>query len=119
MTCGDAQSSFLFGLSAPPSIPESHDRPGTDILAAGGYSLPSTVTRGWQVHHWSSGTPESADGMWFPQPRHVFFEQVGQLAPKHIFNIRYLVTGCSRGRCWLYCEVKIRVYFEVMRLRAI
>lgn len=43
-----------------------------DTLAAGGYSVPSTVTFGWQVHQSSSLTPDMAEGMCEPQPRHVF-----------------------------------------------
>ena len=35
--------------------------------------MPSTTTLGEQVHHSSSGTPDMAEGMWFPHPRHVFF----------------------------------------------
>lgn len=64
-----------FAFPSPPPPPTRFlSHPGADIwdLAAGGYDLPSTLTLGSQVHHWSSGTPARAEGMWFPQPRHVF-----------------------------------------------
>lgn len=35
--------------------------------------MPSTMTRGLHSHQLDSGTPESAEGMWLPHPRHVFF----------------------------------------------
>lgn len=62
-------------------------------FAAGGYALPPTTTGGVQVHHWSSGTPESAEGMWLPHPRHDL------LAAGRDFYYHWLVRSC---RCYIY-----------------
>ena len=43
-----------------------------DFLA-GGYSVPSLVTLGSQVHHWSFSTLSITSGTWFPHPCHVVF----------------------------------------------
>lgn len=107
-------------LAPPPkSPPRTEPRPAALAdLAAGGYSLPSTVTRGSQVHHSDSDTPLRAWGMCWPQPRQDFLavgwggeggreregcqqvwvsrglsqakdlQQVGQSAPKHIVIVR-------------------------------
>lgn len=64
---------FDLSFELPPNKPVNQDIPGIDKVPAGGYSLPLTVTLGVQVHHWSSGTLLSADGMCWPQPRQVAF----------------------------------------------
>lgn len=51
----------------------------------GGYSLPSLVTFGSQVHHSSLGTLSRTPGTWLPQPHQVVFWQVSQWAFLHIF----------------------------------
>jgi hypothetical protein len=56
-----------------PSFPPSVFCP---LPAAGGYSLPPTLTRGEHVHHCSSGAELMADGIWLPQPRQALFAGV-------------------------------------------
>lgn len=78
-----------------------HDAPGISNLAAGGYSLPLTLVRGPQVHHWLSGTPASAWGIWLPQPRHVFFAICHERALLDDLEIPVPAVTYSRLNKWL------------------
>ena len=98
VTLHSHKSSFppsFFSAPPPPTRFLSQDGAETPNLAAEGYDFPSMVTRGSQLHHWSSGTPARAEGMWLPHPRQDFFAEQWHFHVRvHIFD-ESIFTGKS------------------------